>query len=335
MDVRAPVRHWRPDSGPGAVFGDRDAALALLRTAALASRGLNGKGVNVVVVDQGLDGSRIPAKNYGGIIWRQHPYVATPRSSDHGMMVVRNILSVAPEATIFDCHLVPPTISNPRQFASTAADAYRDMTDDIANAAKGLPPGPWIFVNAWAVYSRALESAADNYTNNPDHAFNRIIGETVQTHGRDVIFAAGNCGEFYPNPRCGSDDCGPGRSIHGANAHPRVITAGAVRTDGVWIGSSSQGPGPANMAREKPDLCAPSQFRETGDAFAINTGTSTACGLVAGVVAALRTTTSTSGLREPPGELKARLLATARRGAGAGWDHRLGYGILDVEAALA
>ena len=88
----------------------------------------------------------------------------------------------------------------------------------------------------------------------------------------DIIFCAGNCGGVCPDGRCGPNDFGPGRGIWGANAHPSVLTVGAVRTDTSWIGYSSEGPGPGRppfnkLANQKPDLCAPSEFRrnEWGD----------------------------------------------------------------------
>ena len=59
----------------------------------------------------------------------------------------------------------------------------------------------------------------------------------------DVVFAAGNCGEFCPAPRCGKVDRVPGHSIWGANSSSAVITAGAVLTNEMWLGYSSQGPG--------------------------------------------------------------------------------------------
>ena len=85
----------------------------------------------------------------------------------------------------------------------------------------------------------------------------------------DIIFCAGNCGGACPDGRCGPNDFGPGRGIWGANAHPSVLTVGAVRTDTSWIGYSSEGPGPGRpplnkLANQKPDLCAPSHYVEPG-----------------------------------------------------------------------
>ena len=187
------------------------------------------------------------------------------------------------------------------------------------------------------------------------HPFNNIVGMMVQNNV-DVVFAAGNCGQFCPSGRCGKLDHGPGHSIWGANAHFAVITAGAVRTDELWLGYSSQGPGPNLLGppvqppvrNQKPDFCAPSQFREVIDAFVeinpnailpvdhprTNTGTSTACALTAGVVAALRSNPNWDQVTVNPAALKQRLIQTTHQTKGPNWNERLGWGVLDAGAAF-
>ena len=174
--------------------------------------------------------------------------------------------------------------------------------------------------------------------------FKRSVNSAI-----DVIFAAGNCGQFCPDRRCGKRDLGPGKSIFGANSHRKVLTVSAVRTDARWIGSSSQGEGQPRLSREKPDLCAPSYFRDAGDAFTgntsgsfvtnpgspyvANTGTSAACGVAAGIVAAIRSGWDHTVLS--PRDLKQALNDNARKTEGPGWNERLGHGIINVEATLS
>ena len=156
---------------------------------------------------------------------------------------------------------------------------------------RALEPQPprtgWVICNAWAVFDPSLESPEVPYANNPLHPVARRL-TWLELLCEDIVFAAGNCGQFCPNDRCHPDYTGPGRSINGANALGQVLTVGAVRTDRLWLGYLGQGPGIARMAQEKPDLCAPSQFANEDDAGP-NTGTSAACGLAAGAVALLRT----------------------------------------------
>jgi hypothetical protein len=65
----------------------------------------------------------------------------------------------------------------------------------------------------------------------------------MEDAGIDVLFCATNCGEPGPDTRCAAENCGPGCGIMGVNAHPSVLTVGAVRADGVPIAQSSQGHG--------------------------------------------------------------------------------------------
>jgi subtilisin family serine protease len=331
------AEYWSPSEAIDPLFGNRRDARRLLGADYLRQQeGASGKGVNVVVVDQGVDKELVGrlGGNFGGG-WTK-PGMAQPGATKggHGAMLVSNVLSIAPKATIFDCPAVPEEIANIRRFLSHAHAAYSHMLAGIAHLREldpGKWSGPWILLNAWATFSRGTEHPAGDYTNNPDHPFNRMIDRTVDS-GVDVIFAAGNCGQFQSSRRCGSCDQGPGHSILGANSHPKVLSVGAVRVDGLWLGYSSQGPGQPKLARHKPDLCAPSQFREMDDSYTSNTGTSAASALAAGVVAALRTTCHTSAL--PPDELKMLLIKTARRTQGTKWNRQLGNGILDAAAAF-
>ena len=193
--------------------------------------------------------------------------------------------------------------------------------------------GPWVLVNPWAIFDRRSEVQPGDYTNGPHHPFNRAVNRAVNA-GHDVLFCAGNCGRFCSDQRCGPRDRGPGQSIFGANSHPRVMSVGAVRTDARWLGYSSEGPGQPNLAVEKPDFCAPSDFSETADAYTANTGTSAACGVTAGAVAALRSHWARAQTL-PPDMLRVILTLSARKTEGPGWNGRLGNGVLNLEAALS
>ncbi|MBV1797141.1 hypothetical protein [Siccirubricoccus sp. G192] len=156
---------WCPGEAAAPLFGTRRAALALIGEPALGP--LRGQGVNVVVVDQGVDLGRLPAARRGGA-WRKEdgkwrfedrrsampaPLAGTrnadPRRS-HGTMVARNVLAVAPEARIFDLPLLPPEIGNQRAFlkdAQLAAAAVYEDIDRLRSA--GRASERWVIVNAW------------------------------------------------------------------------------------------------------------------------------------------------------------------------------------------
>jgi subtilisin family serine protease len=301
--------------------------------------------VNVVIIDQGLNKEAILAAhrgNWGGG-WKakgRHPGKADRRS--HGMLIARNVLDIAPDAVLYDVPLIPkPVISSVPVFASNAHAVYDTLFAWIRVLRNHHRwAGPWVFVNAWAIYDRSSETPLGDYTEDtnstdpqsPGHRLNTVIANAARYEKIDVVFAAGNCGTFCPASRCGKLDRGPGRSIWGGNSSSYVITAGAVLTNETWLGYSSQGPGQQRLGSEKPDFCAPSVFAETMDAHVLNTGTSTASALTAGVVAALRQGWDTSLVS--PQVLRQTLIATARKVQGTDWSERWGYGVLNAAAAF-
>jgi subtilisin family serine protease len=342
----AETEYFCPANIDQLLFGDRDAAARLTRSGILRPQGLTGAGVNVVVIDEGVDAARIP--NFGGglVSGLAAPGTAT---RGHGLMVVRNILDAAPDATLYDVPLIPQRITDVPAFIGSALHVFNKMIQAIAFL-RQFPPwaGPWILVNAWSIFDRSSEFPLGDYTEQPGHPLNVTIGSAAN-EGVDVVFAAGNCGQFCPDRRCGAHDVGPGHSIYGGNSHPNVLTTGAVRTDARWLGNSSQGPGQPLLSRWKPDLCAPSNFRDLRDAFdgntngpfvgtttgspyIANTGTSAACGLTAGIMAALRSRWDQTIVS--PAQLIQILNANARKTEGPGWREHLGNGILDAEATF-
>ena len=273
----SPLESWNPTAFGSGIFADRYAAEALTGVGAL--RNATGKGVNVVIVDRGLNrdvvgliASRMrlrrglvgPAPLQRVLGWARQDRsdrddqsrTVFPGStwSSHGEMTVRNVLAIAPEATIWDAPLLPD----------------EDQPD--------APPGPsdasclfhWIKedagsqrIKAWNSQGRQtivdFERAVDHrqrlgvmdpeedpvqarYSDDPDHLIVKDLPR-ISESGIDVVFAAGNCGLPCPDTRCGAEDCGPGRSIFGLNGHPDVLTVGAVRTDGMPMALSAQGPG--------------------------------------------------------------------------------------------
>jgi hypothetical protein len=319
--------HWCLGDAERGLFGTRRTARDLMHvTGEVAS--LNGTGVNVVMVDRGIDRNYPPGYNYiGG--W-QVPGGTYPgvTSGGHGTMVLRNVLDLAPNANIWDLPLLPPRITYLGAFLSEAVAAYITMLLDIRVTLSSAYPGPWVLVNAWSVYNRDREAppgSSDRYTDNPTHPFNCIIA-IANWLRIDVVFSAGNCGLFCPDDRCGIRDRGPGRSIFGANSHPDVLTVAAVRTDGLWLGYSSEGPG--LLSRNKPDVCAPSEFSEDADAFERNGGTSAPCGLLAGMIAALRSNAAWRTIT--PQRMRDNIRAHASHHATH--DYRTGFGIVDAAA---
>ena len=279
-------------------------------------------------------------------------------------MIARNVLSIAPAARIWDVPLLPDTALGPPPISMANAILLRILRHIHRGAqrkdgSRRLPRGPWILVNAWGVFDPLkMGPGADpdpdtlGYWNDPGWELTRSLPE-FGAKGIDVVFAAGNCGTPGAHPLCGESFIGPGRSITGANASPDVLTVGAVRVDGLPIGASAQGPGAlaarwlamqdgerpapgpgADDARAKPDCSAPSHFRDPWSTGSENTGTSAACGVAAGVLAALRGLERAKGVtRQTPMEMRGVLRRTATRPRNAGFDARLGWGVVNLAAA--
>jgi hypothetical protein len=346
-------------AAPARPFGHRSRVRKVMGVEAL--RDLKGRGVNVVIFDQGLNRRAIeahPSATWGGGLApgpdRSRKLGATLREpgaashASHGMMMARNILDIAPEATLFDVPLIPPHISRPHIFASTAHATYQAVLNEINRRRKNDRSEAWVFVSAWAIFNRNDEVPKGDYTldghtkdvKQPTgriqhirvgHPLNNLMGDAV-SQGIDIVFGAGNCGQFTTSGRCGRADRGEGRSIWGANAHPAVITVGAVSANAEWLGYSSQGPAPWGGA-QKPDICAPSHFSEDNNPSVINSGTSAATGLAAGMIAAIRGYPEWRPDKLSPTALKDKINAAARGPNGA-WNSRMGNGVLDARALL-
>jgi len=308
--------------GSAPVGTDKDVARKL-GVPLMRRMGFTGRGVRVAVVDTGIDGSRIPV--VGG--WRPSPgYVPGSTQPDHGTMVAYDVRLTASECRILDYALLQSKGDTWTAFLSDAIAGFANLIELLERE-----PGPLVVNNSWGMFDRSEDApigSPENYSANPDHPFNQIVGSLVAA-GADVFFAAGNCGAQCPDGRCGFGDTGRGASIHGANSHPDVVTVAAVTVTERRLGYSSQGPG--GLYHRKPDLAAYSHFRGSG-VYKADGGTSAASPVAAGVAAALRQKVSPKKLN--PAQLKGLLQRTCRDLEGNGWDYDMGYGVIDGAAAV-
>jgi subtilisin family serine protease len=164
-----------------------------------------------------------------------------------------------------------------------------------------------------------------NYSDNLDHPFN-IIVESLEDAGADILFAAGNCGRECPDSRClGETDQG----IYGANSHSSVLSVAGVTVDDVRLGYSTQGPG--RLDANKPDICAYTHFEGSG-VYDADGGTSAACPVAAGVVAAVRSLYSAADLS--PVQLYNLIRRSANDLGLQGFDYDHGYGVIEVASLM-
>jgi subtilase family protein len=345
---------WCPQEASFPLFGDLDLALMQMRAAAAANRGAYGKDVNVVIIDQGINkdvlGKRFSgAKFVGGWATPEFgkggplgPYNLIPPGAwpddglgprvTHGTKMASLVLAVAPQANIIDIAMLPSHILDLGSFLSWALAVYLELLVQIPLIQKlnTAYSGPWVLNNSWAVYDLSQDIFPPFYGSDPGHLLNQVVALLPSLGIADVVFAAGNCGQFCPDPRCGAAQVGPARSIYGVAALKDVLTVAAVRSDEIWLGYSSQGPSGPNFASTKPDLCAPSQFAAADDWDRSFTGTSTACALTTGAIAAKRSLVSPSVLSPPA--LRAYAVAKARLVVNQTTaDDRHGAGMIDVD----
>jgi subtilisin family serine protease len=312
---------------PSAAVGGIPDVSAHVAIAPLHAAGHRGQGVRVAIVDNGIDGAFINVS--GGL---NLPGFPAPGTSvrHHGSMVAFDVQIAAPNAMVLDYPLLRTTAGGGTiGFLSDAIRIYADLMVQILQV-----PGPMVVVNSWAIYDRSQDRPVghpQNYTANPKHPFNQILTGLVGA-GADVVFAAGNCGSTCPDGRCGAGDRGPGKSIHGANSHPDAITVAALTHTGDLLGYSSEGPG--GLHAQKPDISGTSHFFGSG-VFPADSGTSAACPVVAGVVAALRSKPSARSIS--PVAMKTALLQSAVQPAGTspGWNPQTGFGVINAAAAHA
>ena len=78
------------------------------------------------------------------------------------MLIARNVLDIAPDAVVYDMPLIPrPSITSIPSVASDADAAYQLLLLCIYFL-RQFPrwSGPWVLVNAWAIFDRSSEHPA-------------------------------------------------------------------------------------------------------------------------------------------------------------------------------
>jgi serine protease AprX len=280
--------------------------------------GIRGDGIVIGVVDGGITAERKLDRDRPGLVprvvggWPSENWGTIARWNGHGNKIAIDILGMAPHAEVYDIR-----ISDSSKSGATISDSIAGL--DWAVEKYRRDGSPQILCCGWGLYQQEHDP---KYATDTSHPLTRKVVEAMD-EGILVVFAAGNGGQTCPFPACG-DDTGPGKSIWGANGHPRVMTVGAVNRDEHWIGYSSQGP--AALDDYKPDFCGISHFMGYHEC---DTGTSTACAVTAGVLALLKQARPT--LTQ---EAAKRLLKkTAKEIGPPGWNRHSGAGIIQAKAA--
>lgn len=338
-----------PTCGGTPPVGNAAKVAQLLRVASLRQKNLTGADVAVAIVDTGINIQHLTAKlghapRFDAASSWQPPGTPPPPPGvwpvDHGSMCAFDALIAAPAATLVDFPVLKANFPGGGSVMSGTLSA--------AIAAYGFMLNSWtsgklknykalVASNSWGIFHPSWDFPAHHpgrYCDNPNHPFNIQMG-TVTRAGIDVIFAAGNCGSPCADSRCQGRTQG---AIMGASAMPEVLTIAGCDTNNQRVGYSSQGPSIIGMHQEKPDITSYTHFlgSEAFGAGSPDSGTSAACPVAAGCVAALRTSSKIPPRTTcPPATLFAELRKSAisTPGPNHAWNGDYGFGIVDPIAA--
>lgn len=320
---------------PSAPVGTHEDVENLLEGGRLRSRGMDGANVRVAVVDTGVNLGHLrergknPRFDAGNSWTPVAGMVPGNMPVDHGTMCAFDVCIAAPNCTLLDYALLQSQAEGAtvmEGFLSDAVTAFSRLLDLMMNSPE---PKPALVVNnSWGMFHPSWDFPVGhpgNYSDNPEHPFN-IVVESLDDAGADILFAAGNCGSECPDGRCQGVTTRP---IYGANSHSSVLCVAGATVNKVRLGYSSQGPG--RLEENKPDLTAYTHFRGS-EVYSADGGTSAACPVAAGMVAAIRSRYSPTEL--PPAQLRQLLRRTTEDLGLIGFDYSHGFGLINTAGIL-
>jgi subtilisin family serine protease len=238
----------------------------------------------------------------------------------------------APQAQLLDYAVLLSQRPGATQMSGLLSDAVLGYSR-LLRILNAMPQASRAMVvsNSWGMFSSESDfppGSPGNYSDNPQHPFNIIVA-TLEAAGADILFAAGNCGQECPDSRCNFGNTLP---ICGANSHPSVLSIAGADTNKQRVGYSSQGPG--RLTAQKPDITSFTHFTGSG-VFKPepDSGTSAACPVAAGAIAAIRSKIPASVVS--PAQLRALIAKTAESRGAPGFNNDYGFGVLNVSALIA
>ncbi len=298
----------------------------------LHSKRMDGRGVRLAIVDTGINKEQLVKRGQAPLFdsrrsWAP-PGVAKAAGKygvDHGTMCAFDAGIAAPKARLLDYALLLSRTSGPTVMSGFLSDAVRGY-GKLLRMIRNTPVSRRRLVvsNSWGMFSPSWDFPVGhpgNYSDNPAHPFNVIVA-SLEAEGADILFAAGNCGRECPDGRC--EFSAAQRPICGANSHPKVLCVAGIDYRKRRIGYSSQGPG--RLEAQKPDISAATAFIGSRVFPGGDGGTSAACPVAAGVIAAVRSRYPSA--RISPADLRSLVTSTADDLGGTGYDPDYGWGAI-------
>src|SRR5262249_18300004 len=130
---------------------------------------------------------------------------------DHGTMCAFDVCIAAPHCTLVDHAVLSSTATGGSAMDGLLSDAVQSygvllsyMTQAASPFAGDHTPRTLVVTNSWTMFHPSWDFPVgnpQNYSDNPDHPFNIIVG-SLEAAGADILFAAGNCGTECPDNRC-------------------------------------------------------------------------------------------------------------------------------------
>lgn len=332
-DIRVEPQAICPGDGP---LGNAADVERLLCTDALKQCGMDGSGVLVAIVDSGINMAYLngQGKNPGFDAARSWVPIAGLVPGElpvgHGTMCAFDACIAAPECTLLDIALLQSNAqggSVMEGFLSDAVLAYRHLLNIMLAPKRPGECRSLVVNNSWGMFHPSWDFPVGhpgNYSDNPDHPFNRIVA-ALDRAGADILFAAGNCGPDCPDGRCQGVTA---NAIYGANSHPQVLSVAGVDTTKDRVGYSSVGPG--RLTKAKPDISSYTHFKGSG-VYPADGGTSAATPVAAGVVAAMRSLLPFNDAKPEtsPAAVRNMVIKTAEDRGVTGYDYEYGWGIIN------
>jgi hypothetical protein len=306
----------------------------LLCTSKMKAKHMDGTGVLVAIVDTGINLEYLRGRGKTPILDASRSWVPsagmTPGNMpvDHGTMCAYDVMIAAPNCTLLDIAVLSTSATGPTVMSGVLSDAikaYNHLINVIKTSQRSL-----VVNNSWGMFHSSWDfpiGHLGNYSHNPSHPFNRIVGE-LERNGADILFAAGNCGSDCPDGRCTRNGVRETDKIYGANSHPSVLSIAGVSIEKVRVGYSTKGPG--TLTRNKPDIAGYTHFRGSG-VYSADGGTSAACPVISGVIAAIRSVKgyNSANPSTSPSAIRSLVTSTAEDVSPAGFDLETGFGIID------
>jgi subtilisin family serine protease len=266
-------------------------------------------GVNPAVSD--LAGSVVSGPDYTGVRTRS----SSPDWGVHGTWMASliaghghaggGVIGVAPRSRILSVRVIPDR-ADPH-YGRYQHEPENRIQDSLAN---GID---YAVAHGAKVISMSIGYSA------PSGTVKRAL-QRAYDHGVVVVASAGNSGDT-----AGSGPGGAAPESFPAE-YPGVIGVSAVDANGTVAGFSSDN---LSVLVAAPGVSVPAQGRD-GQYWWVS-GTSPACALVAGVAALIKSVYPSL----TPHQVASALTLTTTERPAAGYDSRVGFGIVDAAAALA